>query len=418
MRNSACWMSAGIFVILGVVLTFALTGTGTIRASGPIIVNTTLDVTDANDGFCSLREAIVSANLNSPSGGVAGECVAGNPGADTIEITTTGTIALSTYLPNITDTVTINGPGGGITISGGGTVRSGFATGDNLTLTLNNLNIVDGYFPIGLGGAIALGNGINLNVANSTLSNNYSGYYGGAIWGGSSATTTINISNTTFYSNTAGPTSPGLGGAIYAFGPLTIANSTFYSNTVKGDSQSTGGGAIYIYSNTLTISNSTFISNSLDGPGGAIYTTLHSRATVLNSTFAYNNASISGGAVFVNEPMTMTNTIVAFNGSIACAGSITNGGYNIDSGTSCGFGSAGGSMSNTDPRLAPLGNYGGPTKTMALLIGSPAIDAVLSGCPPPTTDQRGVSRPQGAHCDVGAFEGQIALFFLPAIVRK
>lgn len=51
-----------------------------------------------------------------------------------------------------------------------------------------------------------------------------------------------------------------------------------------------------------------------------------------------------------------------------------------------------------------LASNGGPTKTHALVIGSPAIDAVGSGCPPPNTDQRGTSRPQGRACDVGAFE--------------
>ncbi|HEY6042160.1 MAG TPA: choice-of-anchor Q domain-containing protein, partial [Anaerolineae bacterium] len=88
-----------------------------------------------------------------------------------------------------------------------------------------------------------------------------------------------------------------------------------------------------------------------------------------------------------------------------------------DSGTSCGFGSVSGSMSNTDPKLAPLGHYGGPTKTMALLKGSPAIDAVLTGCPPPSVDQRGVSRPQGAHCDIGAFEAALFWFYLPVIMK-
>lgn len=417
MRKSAYWMSVGLFVILAVVLAFVLAGTRTIRASGPIIVNTNLDGTNPNDGLCTLHEAIVSANMNAPSGGVAGECAAGSPGADTIEITATGTIALFSDLPNVTDSLTVNGPAGGITISGGGTQRSGFATGDNLTLNLNRLNIVDGYFPSGFGGAVALGNGVNLNIADSSFSNNYAGDYGGAIWSGDGATTTINILNTTFYSNTSGPSSPGLGGAIYSRVPLMIANSAFYSNTVTGDKCCTGGGAIFIYSNTLTITNSTFAYNSLDGPGGAIYTTLYARATILNSTFAHNDASISGGAVFVNGPVTMTNTIVAFNGSIACSGAVTNGGYNIDSETSCGFGSASGSMSNTDPRLAPLGKNGGPTKTMALLAGSPAIDAVLTGCPPPATDQRGIPRPQGARCDIGAFEAGLFWFYLPIIMK-
>jgi hypothetical protein len=58
----------------------------------------------------------------------------------------------------------------------------------------------------------------------------------------------------------------------------------------------------------------------------------------------------------------------------------------------------------SNPLLGPLQNNGGPTQTHALLAGSPAIDAVTSGCPPPPTDQRGVLRPQGAACDIGAYE--------------
>jgi hypothetical protein len=54
--------------------------------------------------------------------------------------------------------------------------------------------------------------------------------------------------------------------------------------------------------------------------------------------------------------------------------------------------------------LGPLGDNGGPTQTRALLIGSPAIDAGSNDCPPPATDQRGTARPQGAGCDIGAFE--------------
>src|SRR5260370_208895 len=68
----------------------------------------------------------------------------------------------------------------------------------------------------------------------------------------------------------------------------------------------------------------------------------------------------------------------------------------------CAF-SAPGSINNTDPRLPPLGAYGGPTLTMALLPGSPAMDAANPAyCPP--ADQRGVPRPQGGGCDIGAVE--------------
>ena len=69
-------------------------------------------------------------------------------------------------------------------------------------------------------------------------------------------------------------------------------------------------------------------------------------------------------------------------------------------GSTCGAGNL-----STDPKLAPLANNGGSTETMALMlgVGSSAIDTgINSGCP--ATDQRGVTRPQGVRCDIGAFE--------------
>jgi hypothetical protein len=85
-----------------------------------------------------------------------------------------------------------------------------------------------------------------------------------------------------------------------------------------------------------------------------------------------------------------------------CFGAIIDGGHNISSDASCHF-TAPGSLNDTDPLLGPLADYGGPTPTMALLAGSPAIDAAdPAACPP--TDQRGRPRPFGAGCDIGAFE--------------
>jgi len=54
--------------------------------------------------------------------------------------------------------------------------------------------------------------------------------------------------------------------------------------------------------------------------------------------------------------------------------------------------------------LGPLADNGGPARTHALVEGSSAIDAGSPDCPPPVTDQRGVARPQGVACDIGAFE--------------
>jgi predicted outer membrane repeat protein len=123
-----------------------------------------------------------------------------------------------------------------------------------------------------------------------------------------------------------------------------------------------------------------------------------------NSSFSGNSAISFGGGIYNSDTVSLRNTIVANSPSGGnCSGTITNGGNNLDSGDTCGWGSNNGSLSNIDPKLGPLAANGGPTQTMALLPGSPAINAGADpGCP--ATDQRGVARPQGAHCDIGAYE--------------
>jgi chitodextrinase len=85
---------------------------------------------------------------------------------------------------------------------------------------------------------------------------------------------------------------------------------------------------------------------------------------------------------------------------------ITDLGYNIDTGSSCGFTATNHSLPNTQPELDALAWNGGSTQTMALPAGSPAIDAIPSATPGCTgsTDQRGITRPQGKRCDIGAYE--------------
>jgi hypothetical protein len=129
------------------------------------------------------------------------------------------------------------------------------------------------------------------------------------------------------------------------------------------------------------------------------------------------HVTASGNTAFFGDAggITTQSSTIAFKSSVIAAssfcanfgGTITNNGYNVDGGTTCGFGSASGSISGVDPLLATLGDYTGPTQTMALLPGSPAIDRVPgtgAGCP--ATDQRAVARPQpaGGACDSGAFE--------------
>ena len=174
-----------------------------------------------------------------------------------------------------------------------------------------------------------------------------------------------------------------------------------------------GGGLMN--TGAVKVRNTTFSNNSA-AYGGGIFNNAGGTLTVTNSTFSGNSAAGAGGGIFNNNggTLTVTNTIVANSTSGGnCLGDITDGGYNIDDGTSCGFSAANNSMPSTEPLLAAgLANNGGPTKTIALRDASPAINAIpqgTNGCGTEvTTDQRGVERPQGKGCEIGAFEKMVS----------
>ena len=198
-----------------------------------------------------------------------------------------------------------------------------------------------------------------------------------------------------------------VGSGIGSGARLTLSNLTV-ANGAVGVSE--GGGGIRNIGSTLEVSNSTISGNSAYA-GGGIYnegggTTLE----VSNSTISGNSADpgFGGGGIQGSYGgSTLKNTIVANSPSASggsCAGTITDGGYNLDSDNTCGFGTNNNSLSGVDPMLGVLADNGGPTKTHALLASSPAIDKGNSfGA---TTDQRGVARPQGAASDIGAFESE------------
>ena len=150
-------------------------------------------------------------------------------------------------------------------------------------------------------------------------------------------------------------------------------------------------------------------SSSPPGPGvgGGIYSS--GAGTALNLTLAANSVSgapatsTGGNLAVVGGQFSLRNTILANSPAGGnCSGTATDAGHNLSSDATCHF-SAPGSMNSVDPKLGGLEANGGPTPTLALLPQSPAIDSGDdTNCP--ATDQRGVSRPQRLHCDIGAYE--------------
>ena len=230
---------------------------------------------------------------------------------------------------------------------------------------------------------------------------------------------TLTVTNSTIADNTAAISAGGIGNE----GTLTVTNSTIADNTAANSA-----GGILNYG-TLTVTNSTIADNTAANSAGGIGNV--GKLTVTNSTIAYNEADFGGGLAVIEGTATLYNTIVALNtgsgngapaddisvfdsfGTVSSASA-----YNlIGTGGSGGLtnGVNGNQVGVADPGLDPRGlqNNGGPTQTIALVTGSPAIGAgsiALAVDPttgqPLTTDQRGFPRIVNGTVDIGAYEVQ------------
>jgi hypothetical protein len=270
--------------------------------------------------------------------------------------------------------------------------------------------------PGGSGGGIDNAGG-TLDVEGSTISGNRAGN------GGSGGEGDVGGS-----ANEGGD-----GGGIYSTGELFVRDSTVSGNrggdggngglgdTGSGGDGGFGGSGAGVRSVGATLITNTTLSGNATGAGGGgglgspagltryggigggVYLPSGATGEFTNVTIAGNRAG-QGGAMALGNGVSATenNSVIASNTGIdECAGgAFTDGGHNI------GFGDTRCPGIHGDPRLGPLHDNGGPTPTMALLAGSPAIDLVpaTSGQLCPDTDQRGLARPQGASCDAGAYE--------------
>jgi CSLREA domain-containing protein len=192
------------------------------------------------------------------------------------------------------------------------------------------------------------------------------------------------------------------GGAV-----SNVGDFLFVESTASGNRSSSLGGAIYSLSlnGHTTIENSTLSGNTAGTRGGGVY--VGDGSQVEHATITGNSATGGAGLYAVNsQGAGLYGTLVAGNAGPECGVEGTlDGHHNLADDTTCGF-DAQGDLQGVDARLAPLGNYGGPTMSHALYTGSPALDGGDSDrCP--AEDQRGVDRPDGP-CDIGAYEGSIA----------
>jgi hypothetical protein len=224
------------------------------------------------------------------------------------------------------------------------------------------------------------------------------------------------VESTTIRGNTATGISGG-GGGVFNFGHAEITDSTIAGNKASGTSSSNNGGG-FENIGTAVLTNVTISGNTTSGRGGGVFQgAAAGKLTLHNVTVADNDARLAAGGIqnmSVSVPPELLGTIVAANSAAAsrdCDGTILSAGYNLIQNTiGCVVaGDPTGNILGVNARLLPLGDNGGPTWTMGLKRGSPAVDAgSAAACP--VTDQRGVARPQDgdgdgvAVCDIGAFE--------------
>ncbi|GER87746.1 hypothetical protein KDW_19080 [Dictyobacter vulcani] len=333
--------------------------------------------------------------------------IASAAAGDTIKFQCNGTIVLISTV-TIAKDLTFDGTGQTVTLDGNNAARILYVN-TSIHFTLNSLTIAHGASTDG-GGIYNRG---TLTISTSSIGNNTATNGGGIYNYG-----TLTISTSSIGNNTAT-----YGGGIYNDGTLTINNSSIGNNTA------TDGGGIYNYG-TLTISTSTIGNNTATYDGGGIYN--DGPLTISTSTIANNTATYGGGGIYnSNDPLTISASTIANNtatygggiynyagtvnvaqsiftttaGQQNCLGAVTDQGYNLENGSDCSF-TASTDLQNTNPQLALAGlqDNGGPTQTIALLSSSPALDRIPPASCQVPTDQRGVSRPQGPACDLGAFE--------------
>ena len=361
----------------------------------------------------NLVQDIAVQNLTLNGAGVGSTIIDGSASGRVLETTGNVTITGVTIQNGLFNPGDIFG-GAGIANFGNLLLQDSLVTGNNTTaggggifnnnhLTLLNSE-VSGNSADSIGGGIVNYSGDTVIVTNSLIANNSANQGAGIYTLGETI-----VTNGTIQGNDA--ESVGGGVAVWA-GTAVFEQTTLYQNEAVQS-----GAGIYNGFGTITVTNSTISDNSAPTYVG-IANVGSVEATILNSTIAFNNVTATGGSRYggianiSGGTLTIQNSIVAQNDGRQCLANDnwTSAGNNLASDHYCDFESAG-DIELTDPLLASLGDYGGPTLTHPLSPGSPAIDAG-SNAACPAIDQRGTTRPvdgdndMTAVCDIGAFEAQ------------
>ncbi|HET7037421.1 MAG TPA: choice-of-anchor Q domain-containing protein [Thermomicrobiaceae bacterium] len=377
---------------------------------GTITLTSFADDATANNGTCSLREAVAAVNTQKK----VDKCPAGTTialAAGTYHLTVkAGTAgASSTGALQISGNVTISGAGAGqTTIDATGLGDRVFNVSAKGKLALNNLTIRGGNSSGDGGGIVNTG---TLSLSGVVLTANHAGGNGGGILNSGGA---LNLSTTLLSQNSA---SGDGGGIAITGGTVTIAASAILANQAGGN----GGGIFLTGKGAVTLTNSTIGANSAGANGGGLSSTAGdpkgtAKSAALTNVTVTDNSAQRGGGINSSGTTSLFNTIVAGNHAPSAADCSASGksaiaslGHNlIQTTASCALtGSTNSNITGKDAQLGPLGNYGGATPSYRPLLGSPAVDAGSNtNCP--ATDQRGVKRPGTgtgkAACDIGAVE--------------
>lgn len=352
-------------------------------SAGVFIPTKTADTHDGacTDGDCSLREAIVAANATA-----GGDVILLHAGTYALSLAGAGEDSAATGDLDIQGDLTILGDGAASTVIDG-------ASGDRVLHILAGSQVEIRDVGILLGAAQGDGGGIlnagELTLVRTRLEGNHASGAGAGIRN-SGDTAQLTVIQSLIAGNQAGT----VGGGIAAQGEMTLVNVTVAQNTAN-----TFGGGIYAYSGLdAEINNVTLTGNTALQQGGGVYV----------ETSAFTS---------VHHPV-FSNSILAVNVAPTdrdCSGSASSGGYNLlGVGGGCSDFSAakndlrGNAGAQLDPKLGVLAANGGPTRTFALLTGSPALNAGNPAAPGSgsgaceAVDQRGVTRT--GRCDIGAFE--------------